>query len=182
MAVHGKPSLFFNELRQLLQWAEHQINDFSTATTLNMMVVSPAMNHFIAHLSFMESDGIHQTQLLEHRQVTIDRYKIDIRSGLDQPRMHLSCGNGERVSVKNGKNGLSGLRQLLPACLETFSNRGFHVTSYMQVDCIYQFAPLHVKQPYQTTMHSQPKTYYNSLGPMDRGVTPFLQILFSESM
>lgn len=86
------------------------------------------MHHFIPHLSFLKSDGIHQTELLEHRQVPVDCHKIDIRFVLDQTRMHLRHCNGERVSVKNGKNGLSGLRKLLPACLETFSNRGFHVT------------------------------------------------------
>lgn len=136
MTIHGESSLFFNEFCQLLQRAEHQVEDFPTTSALNMVMMSPPMHHFIAHLSFLKSDGIHQTELLEHRQVTVDRHKIDIRFGLDQTRMHLSHCNGECIPLKNGKNGLPGPRQLLSACLETLRDRSFHVTPYMQVDCI----------------------------------------------
>ena len=94
------------------------------------------MNHLIPHLPFMKSHGIHQAELLKHCQVTVDRHKIDIRSGLDQTRMHLSHCNGECIPLKNGKYGLSGLRQLFPTGLETLRDRSFHVTSYMQVGCI----------------------------------------------
>ncbi len=110
MTIHGESSLLFDELCQLLQRAEHQIHNLPTATALNMVMMRPSMHHFVAHLSFLESDGVHQTELLEHRKVTVDRHKIDIRFGFGQTRMHLSYRNGESVLLKNSQNSLSGFR------------------------------------------------------------------------
>jgi len=145
MSIYGEPSLFFYELCQLLQWAEHQIDDLAATTALNMMVVRSAMNHLIPHLPFMKPDGIHQTKLLEHGQVTVNRHKIDTGFGLNHTRVHLGHCNRECIALENGENGLSGLRQLLPASLETLRDRSFHGTSYMQLNCNYQFGPSHVK-------------------------------------
>ena len=112
-----------------------------------MMMVGPAMADFIAHLPFMKSDGTHQTQLLEHREIAIYRHEISLCPSLDQARMYLCRRNRECALLQNGENGLSGLRNLLPARLEALTDRSFHITSYMQVGCIYQLVRSHVKQP-----------------------------------
>ncbi len=94
-----------------------------------MMVLS-AMTHFIAHLPFMEPDWIHQTQLLEHGKIPIDRHQIGDMTPFPQTRMDLSRRNRQRTALKNLQESLPRLSEFLPTGFQTFENRfGHQLTS-----------------------------------------------------
>lgn len=118
MAVYGKLGLLFDELRQFLQRTQHQIDDFSTTSTLNMVMMRPPMADFVAHLSFVETDGIHQAQLLKHRKVPVHRDEIGSRVRFDQACVHFGRRNGKSVPFKNRENRFSRFRQFLSARFE----------------------------------------------------------------
>ena len=50
MAFYRKLGLGFDKLREFLKRAQHEIDDPTTAATLNVMMVLPSMPHLIPHL------------------------------------------------------------------------------------------------------------------------------------
>ena len=122
MTFNRKLRLSLDEFGQLLYGAQHQIDDEAAATALNVMMVLSAMAHFITHLPFMEPNRIHQTKLLQHRQVSIDRHKISGNMGLLQPFMDLRYCNGKGAPLQNGKNRLPRFREFLAAGSKTVKN------------------------------------------------------------
>jgi len=81
MIIDGKSCPLLDKGGELLEWAEHQINDPSAASALNVMVVLASVTHFITHLAFKEPDRSDQPQFLKHRDIPIHGDQIDGRLG-----------------------------------------------------------------------------------------------------
>jgi hypothetical protein len=122
MTFNGKLRLLFNQTGQLLQWTEHQINDLATSPTLYVVMMLASVPHFIAHLPLMKSDRIHQTKLLQHGQISIDRHQVSGHMSPLQSFMNLRRRDWKSMLLKNSENGPSRLCELFPTGFEVFEN------------------------------------------------------------
>lgn len=119
MAFYRELGLGLDKLREFLERAQHEIDDPTTPATLNMMMVLTSMPYLISHLPLAQPHWIDEAYLLEHGQIPVHSGKIHVYMGLLQSGVHLRRGDWKRVRFQDGQDGLPGLRELLPAGLQT---------------------------------------------------------------
>jgi len=122
MTFYRKLGLGFDDLREFLERAEHEINNPTAPATLNVVVVFPPMSYLIPHLPLTQPYRIDEAQLLKHGQVPIHSGKVHMHVGFLQSCMHLGGGDWQRARFQDGQNRLPGLCKLFSAGFQTVND------------------------------------------------------------